>query len=140
MNIYEQFEKDFPNADLTFRGKIIEEPITFTGAEDDLQAKCFQWAWNNYPMHRYLLFHVNNKSRNAIEGNQMKAKGVVAGVSDMILVYKGGVAFLEFKTLTGKQRDKQIKFEYAVTSRGHHYVLIRQFEQFKKVFIYYICR
>lgn len=117
----------------------MEEPINFTGAEDDLQSKCFQWAWNNYPEERQMLFHVNNKSKNAIEGNQMKAKGVVAGISDMVLIRdKGRVVWMEFKTLTGKQRDKQKRFEDKVKSRGHIYIVIRTFEEFKQAFLYYL--
>lgn len=106
-------------------------PQNFTGAEDDLQSKCFQWAWNTYPEHRRLLFHVNNKSKNAIEGNQMKAKGVVSGISDMVLIrQEGKVAWLEFKTVKGKQRDCQIDFENKVKKYSHDYYLIRTFEQF----------
>jgi hypothetical protein len=79
-------------------------PIT----EIQLQSKCFQWTWNQYPETRRCFFHVpNGGSRNKIEAGQLKASGVVAGVPDMLLVWKGSVYAFEFKTETGVLSDAQ---------------------------------
>lgn len=65
--------------------------------EDNLQATIFQWHWNNRPSERGQLFHVNQKARNAIEGNRMKAMGVVPGVSDLIYIRRGSFYLLNLK-------------------------------------------
>lgn len=102
-------------------------------SEDQLQAKCFQWFHNTYPAHRGKLFHVNQKARNAIEGNKFKAMGVVPGVSDFILIRKleFGPAFIELKFNNGKQSDAQLLFSVAVTNLGYQYFVCRSFEEFK---------
>src|SRR6187399_2254392 len=100
-------------------------------SEDQLQSTCFQWHWNTYPHERGMLFHVNQKARNAIEGNRMKAMGVVAGVSD--LIYLKGPLFIEMKNETGTQSNEQKNFERIVTKLGYKYVICRSFEQFKEL-------
>ncbi len=97
-------------------------------SEDQLQSTCFQWHWNNYPDERGMLFHVNQKARNAIEGNRMKAMGVVPGVSDMI--YLKGPVFIEMKTEDGKQSPDQKRFQKLTESLGFKYGIVRTFEQF----------
>jgi hypothetical protein len=109
--------------------------LEFNGYENDLQSKCFQWAWNFYPEYRRLLFCVNNNSENAIKGSMNRALGVVEGVSDMVQIYYKGVAFLEFKRATGRQRDKQKDFEAKCKMTGHLYILIRSFEAFQYVYL-----
>lgn len=99
------------------------------------QSRCFLWFWNNYPEHRKMLFHVQNKARNAIEGNKFKALGVVKGVSDFILVTAGAVHFIEGKTLTGRQSPDQVDFQNKVTERGHHYHIYRTESEFKTLVI-----
>ncbi len=100
--------------------------------EDNLQATIFQYHWNTFPMERGRLFHINQKARNAIEGNRMKAMGVVPGVSDFCYLVPGGKVFwLELKTETGRQSDEQIKFQKLCESLGHDYRIIRSLEDFK---------
>lgn len=102
-------------------------------SEDHLQSRCFIWHWNTYPDQRGRLFHVNQKARNAIEGNRMKAMGVVPGVSDLIWLSDSGPVFIEMKTEVGVQSSEQKRFEAIVTSLGHSYVICRNFEQFQQV-------
>ena len=104
--------------------------------ELQLQAAIFQYHWNNYPNERGQLFHVNQKARNAIEGNKMKALGVVAGVSDLILLRPGGIAiFLELKTDTGKQSNAQAAFQATVESLGFRYAILTSLPQFKELLL-----
>lgn len=112
------------------QGKII-----LPQSEDQLQSECFQWHWNNFPAERGQLFHVNQKSRNAIEGNRMKAMGVVPGVSDMILLRPGDIIFIEMKTETGVQSAEQKKFEALVTGLGFKYIIVRSLLSFQKIFL-----
>ena len=54
--------------------------------ESTLQIACVKWFNAIYPEHQGLLFSVpNGGQRNAITAKIMKAEGVVAGVSDLIL-------------------------------------------------------
>lgn len=101
--------------------------------ETQLQSTIFQWHWNNFPEQRGQLFHVNQKSRNAIEGNHMKAMGVIAGVSDLILIQQGKVLFIELKTEDGTQKPAQKKFQQVVETLGHQYYIIRNLQDFKKL-------
>ena len=80
-----------------------------------------------------MLFHVNQKARNPIEGNRMKAMGVVPGVSDMI--YLKGPVFIEMKSQDGRQSPDQILFEGVVTKLGYRYVIVRSFEEFKQLIL-----
>lgn len=104
-------------------------------SEDQLQAECFQWHWNNFPKERGLLFHVNQKARNAIEGNRMKAMGVVPGVSDLIWLSPLGIIFIEMKTEKGMQSDDQKRFQIQVENLGHKYIICRSFSQFQNIFL-----
>ena len=101
--------------------------------EEQLQAKCFQWHWAEFPSERRMLFAINNNSKDRREGNQHKAIGVVAGVSDLILVARLRTVYIEMKTERGVQEKEQIEFEDKVFERGHAYHLCRSFEQFKAI-------
>lgn len=101
--------------------------------EDRLQQKCVIWFKNNYQMHgKGLIFSVpNGGTRNIIEAKKLKETGLMAGVADLIVLYPNGKTyFIELKTDTGKQSDKQIEFEKRVTELGFEYKLIRSLEEF----------
>lgn len=61
--------------------------------------------------------------------------GVLAGVSDLILLHNGKAYFIELKDYKGKQSDKQKEFENIVTLQGHKYFLVRSLDEFKKIVI-----
>lgn len=104
--------------------------------EDQLQASIFQWHWNNKPAERGLLFHCQQKARNAIEGNRFKALGVVAGVSDLIYLKPGGKPILmELKTETGTQSQVQKDWETRVKQAGYDYVVIRGLAEALQLFL-----
>lgn len=103
-------------------------------SEIQLQASCFQFMWNEYPFTRRLFFHVpNGGSRDAREGAQLKASGVVAGIPDMILIHKGSAFGFEIKTLTGKVSPVQDQVHKAWAEDGTPVYIIRSFDEFKKV-------
>jgi hypothetical protein len=102
--------------------------------EAQLQAQIFQYHWNNLPTERGLLFHVNNKARNAIEGAKFKAMGVIAGVSDLIYLKPGGIPILiELKVDNATQSKEQIKWELNVKLAGYKYQVCRSLEDFIKI-------
>lgn len=102
--------------------------------EDQLQSQCFQWHWNTRPELRGTLFHINQKARNAIEGNRMKAMGVIPGVSDFCNLIPGGCRWIEMKTPDGRQSPDQVKFQRLVESLGMTYVICRSLDHFQQLF------
>lgn len=104
-------------------------------SEDRLQQEIFTYHWNNYPEERGLLFMVHNNPRNRIEGAQLKAKGLVAGVSDMIyLAPMPRLPFLlELKTLSGKQSPEQKAWQTLTYKAGYYYAIVRTLEEAKKI-------
>ena len=104
--------------------------MVVTKSEDQLQAQIFQYHWNTYPAERGLLFHVNNKARNAIEGNRFKAMGVISGVSDLIYLKPGGKpVMIELKTETGAQSAEQKKWQAAIEASGYEYRIVRSLSE-----------
>ena len=102
--------------------------------EARLQAECFQWHWNTYPNQRGLLFMVHNSPRNAIDGNRLKAQGMVAGVSDMICLRDNQPPLcIEIKLPKGKQQANQIAWQEIAESTGAKYVVVRSLDEFQDV-------
>lgn len=67
----------------------------------------------------------NGGSRNIIEAANLKAQGVMAGVSDLILLLPHKVYFIELKNPNGKGRQSpaQREFEDNVRAYGQEYLL-----------------
>lgn len=108
--------------------------------EGKIQAECFTWFWNEYPQYRRLLFHIPNENdradSNAIQGAIRKAMGVVAGVSDLILLvptkkYHG--LCIEMKDKDGQQRKEQKEWQILVEAQGYRYEICRSREQFEEI-------
>lgn len=105
--------------------------------ENRITGDIFMWYWNNYclPVHnpRSIIFHVPNEN-----SHTLKSQGVIAGVSDFVLIHKKKTYFVEVKTETGKQSHKQKKFQYHVEdclipdSFGPSpYLIVRSLTEFK---------
>lgn len=105
--------------------------------ESKLQQEIFNWYQNNYCLKfhepRGMIFSIpNGGTRNKLEAINMKATGLLAGASDLIVITPNGkLIFVELKTDTGKQSDKQIDFENRVKKLGFEYYLIRSIDEFK---------
>lgn len=111
--------------------------------EARLQAECFQWAWNERPITRRVLFHVENErsGSNIVDGARRKAMGLVPGVSDLILLIARGKwhgLCIEMKRLDGYQRDEQKVWQDLVEKQGYRYEVIRTKEDFKKLIDEYL--
>lgn len=67
----------------------------------------------------------NGGSRNIIEAANLKAQGVMAGVSDLILLLPNKVYFIELKNPNGKGRQSpaQREFEDNVRAYGDEYLI-----------------
>lgn len=102
--------------------------------EDRIQQECFMWFWNTYPQYRKLLFAVpNGGARSSQEGKLLKKTGVVAGVSDMILLINAKAYCFELKTVIGVQSKKQKDWEYKVKNQGFNYYLVRNKDDFEYI-------
>jgi hypothetical protein len=107
--------------------------------ESKLQQEIFNFYQNNYCLKfhnpRGMIFSIpNGGTRNKLEAITMKATGLLAGASDLIVILPNGkLMFIELKTDTGKQSDKQIDFEKRVNDLGFEYRIIRSLEEFKQL-------
>lgn len=103
--------------------------------EHRLQAACVRWFRLRYPRLRHALFAVpNGARRDAVTGARLKAEGVLAGVSDLILLKSNrryGALLIEMKTATGRQSPAQREWERLVADGGEYlYVVVRSLDGF----------
>jgi hypothetical protein len=107
--------------------------------EDKIQQEIVMWYRNTYCLKhhnpRNIIFSVPNDSKNAVEQMRKIATGLYAGVSDLIMIHFGQVYFIELKTDTGKQSEKQKDFQTIVENQGFKYYLIRSLKDFQKIII-----
>lgn len=109
------------------KGKMLSYP---TQSEDKIQQEIYLYLQNNYCTKlcnpQCVVFAVPNQ-------NQWKLTniGVVAGVSDLIFLMPNRIFFIEIKTQTGTQSDKQKSFEQKVKKLGFEYILVRSLEELK---------
>lgn len=109
-------------------------PVT----EDQLQAKCFQWAHNTYPQIRGLLFSVpNGGTRHAREAMTLKATGLTPGIPDLLLVWPVLIG-IELKLPTGIISDAQHKIHERWQAAGIEVHVCRSFEDFQAVIIAHV--
>lgn len=110
--------------------------------ESKLQQNCVHWFRLAYPQYAYCMFAVPNGGyRNAKEGSILKAEGVMAGVSDLILLLPRqgyGSLCLEMKTQTGAQRVSQKMWQEEVEKNGNKYAIVRDFDYFKSTIEWYL--
>jgi len=101
--------------------------------EDQLQAKCYQWAYNTYPQLRGLLFSVpNGGTRNKIEAMKLKATGLTPGIPDMLLIHPVFAAF-ELKSEIGVLSPAQKKIHEIWANAGIEIYIIKDFDYFVAV-------
>ena len=106
-------------------------------AEHKLQEACLRWFNLQYPRLRGRLFAVpNGGRRDAVTGAKLKAEGVVAGVSDLILLkrtHQYGALLIEMKTPKGRQSEHQRWWQRVVTENGEYkYVVCRGLDDFTR--------
>ena len=101
------------------------------------EAKIQQEIVQHYRKHNFgkgVIFSVPNERAGgylAMKGPLLT--GLLSGVSDLIVVEKSRVIFVEVKTAIGRQSEKQKKFENNVKSLGYKYHLVRSLEDFIKI-------
>lgn len=112
--------------------------------ESFLQRECVSWFRWQFPEHAKMLFAVpNGGGRSRIEASIMKAEGVTAGVSDLILLEargEYGALCIEMKTTSknSRQRESQKVWQEAAEKAGNKYVVIRTLDEFKDTIVKYM--
>ncbi|WP_300878001.1 VRR-NUC domain-containing protein [uncultured Bacteroides sp.] len=110
--------------------------------EHRLQCSCVRWFKLQYPQYAHSLFAVPNGSkRDAVTAARLKEEGVLAGVSDLILLKSNrfyGALLIEMKTDKGRQSPAQKEWEARITADGYKYVIVRSLEEFIKVIKEYL--
>jgi hypothetical protein len=111
--------------------------------EDQFLAACFAWAWNTFPQTRRLLFHVPNELKRLPGESQgshvrrlseAKAKGVVPGEPDLVLVWCRRVYGFELKMPNGTVSDDQALVHFAWNEHGAKVYIPRTLERFQELF------
>jgi hypothetical protein len=106
-------------------------------AESRIQQEIVQFYRNNFCLEhhtpRHAIFSVPNEGKNAIEQMRKKSTGLMAGVSDLIVVQPDRVLFVECKDDKGIQRPDQITFEQTVKAMGYQYHVVRSLAEFQAI-------
>lgn len=102
--------------------------------EHRLQSACVRWFRYQYPNLAHSLFAVpNGGRRDATTGARLKDEGVLAGVSDLVLLQLrggSGAMLIEMKTRSGRQAPTQKEWQRKVEADGYRYVVIRSLDEF----------
>ena len=102
--------------------------------EHQLQCACVRWFRLQYPQLHHNLFAVpNGGRRDEVTAGKLKAEGVIAGISDLILLKSNaeyGALLIEMKTRTGRQSEQQKQWQVQIEKDGYHYVVCRSLEDF----------
>lgn len=104
--------------------------------EQQLQQAVIRYL--QYAAHDCLFFHVPNNiprgdARAKRIGGIMKSMGVMAGVADLLLFWRGGMGAIELKSEKGKQTDSQRLFERQWVYFGGQYAICRSLDEVQRV-------
>lgn len=114
--------------------------------ESHMQRMCVGWFRLQYPAVGKLLFAVpNGGARSRTEAAIMKAEGVTAGVTDLILLLgRGGFNALCIEMKTTDRRsalsDAQIEWRSLTIANGNRHVVCRTLEEFQSEIRWYMAR
>jgi len=110
--------------------------------ESRLQAACCRWFRMQFPEYAYMLISVpNGVATTATQRRILKAEGMVAGASDLLLLvprHGYGCLCIEMKTEKGRQRDSQVIWQRQAEKAGNLYVVVRNFDQFRAIVCNYL--
>jgi len=111
-------------------------------SEHQEQCLLINWFRLQYKQYSKHLFSIpNGGSRHIVTAVNLKAEGVLAGVSDLFLMIpKAGWhgMFIEMKAKTGSVSDKQKDFMGAATLMGYQAVVCFGFEEAKEAITKYL--
>ena len=103
-------------------------------SEAKIQQEIVVWFRNNYQrkgVDKGIIFSVpNERTGGFMAMKDLLLTGLLSGVSDLIVVMKNRVIFVEVKNEIGKQSPKQKTFEKQVRKLGFEYFLVRNLKNF----------
>ena len=107
-------------------------------SHNQLQSACHLWLWNTFPSLRYLSHaNINNLTTETpdarIQMAKLKAIGLVRGVLDYELYYRGVLYCFDFKVGYDKLSLEQLEFIDQIEKQGGKCYEIRSVEEFKKI-------
>lgn len=114
-----------------------KKPRKHPGEEEHLiQVSCVNWFRLVHRNMEHQLFAVPNGGwRNAVVAGKLKAEGVLAGVSDLILLHRNsqyGALLIEMKTPKGSQSEYQEKWQQKIEQNGYKYVICHSRDEFER--------
>lgn len=97
-----------------------------TASEDQIQATAVSWLRLN----GYSPVKIHNEGkRSPIAAAKLKRAGLHPGAADIVVPLDGGkVAWVEFKSASGRIRESQHHFRDLMIARGHRYIVARELE------------
>ena len=102
--------------------------------EHNIQVSCVQWFRYAHNSLSPLLFAVpNGGQRNVVVAAKLKAEGVVAGVSDLLLLLPNNdyhALCIEMKSYKGRQTENQKAWQKEVEKQGYKYAVCRSLDEF----------
>lgn len=102
-------------------------------SESVIQQQIILHFRNNNLKNGNLIFSIPNGGKSQLENSQKKNIGMLAGASDLIVLFPNRCVFVEVKTDVGYQSPTQKEFESQVKNLGFEYYLVRSLEDFKKI-------
>ena len=105
--------------------------------EAKVQQEMVVWFRNNYQrkgIDKGIIFSIpNERAGGFMAMKDLLLTGLLSGVSDLIVVLRGKVIFVEVKNDKGKQSEKQILFQKQVENLGFEYHLVRNLKSFQEI-------
>ena len=105
--------------------------------ESRKQEAAVKWFRLQWPEYAYMLISVpNGVWTSATQARVLKREGMVAGVSDLLLLVprKGkGCLCIEWKDDNGRQSENQKIWQQQAEKAGNMYVVCRNFDQFRVI-------
>ena len=99
-------------------------------SEHRLQASVLRFLEVHAVRNTYVFAIPNEAKRSFTLAARMKASGLRAGVADLCIMFpEGRVAWLELKTLKGRQTPEQKNFEEVCDVLGHRYGLAHSLDE-----------
>lgn len=118
--------------------------LAYQGDEQKFQTECSKWLRKELYLRGepQIYYHVPNERKASMaQMCRLKAQGVLAGVSDVVLPLRSeeysGI-YCELKANTGSPSKEQKAFLAGVAAEGHLAVVINDLETFKEVFTFYL--
>ena len=101
--------------------------------EQALQYECVKWM-KRHLAKEVVFFHVpNGGKRSRREGAIFKAIGVVAGVPDLIILWRGVQIAIELKAGKGSSTEEQKDMQERLKAIGWHVAECRSLQEFQDI-------